>query len=260
VLREVRRCLLDIRKRYDGRAAALTEHGTYLLAHLVFRLLDTEGIDEPDTKLTWAEEAKAKTKGIVERLLPVTIRVIDGLSERRLQIRAVCSDADRCCEVAKLVIEAMAQGEDGSAADTYRRVRPTRKRRRPNAVHVLVDKRILNEGEPLTLSTAYPLEAEALKGCLAEDLRRSRATWTNYRTKPVVWAADGGQYSPSGLITLMWELAAWANRPVAKQGTARWATSSGDALADLAWRTLRELEEPEESDRPGHRNEDETDR
>ncbi|MFC1430999.1 AIPR family protein [Streptacidiphilus sp. N1-3] len=253
VMREVRRCLLDLRKRYEGRGAALTEHGTYLLANLVFRLLDTEGIDEPDTKLTWAEEAKEKTRDIIERLLPITIQVIDGLSERRAQIRAVCSDIDRCREVTERVIEAMALGNDVSAADGYLRIRPTRKRRRPNAVHVLVDKRVLHEGDPLVLNTAYPLEAAALKDWLAEDPQRSRATWTNHRTKPVVWAADGQQYSPSGLITHMWELAAWAERPVANQGTARWATSSGETLADLAWRTLGNLEEPEEPDEPGRR-------
>lgn len=259
VIREVRRSLLDLRKRYEGRAAALTEHGTYLLAHLVFRLLDTEGIDEPDTKLTWAGDAKAETKQIVERLLPVTMQVIDGLSERRPQIRAVCADVDRCREVSERVVEAMAEGKDGSAPDTYRRVRPTRKRRRPNAVQVLVDKRVLPEGEPLALSTAYPTEAEALKDWLVEDPQRSRATWTNHRTKPIVWAPDGKQYSPSGLITLMWEQAAWAERPVANQGTARWITSSGDTLADLAWRTLGDLEEPDESDEPGRQDEDETD-
>ncbi|MFI8287320.1 AIPR family protein [Streptomyces albidoflavus] len=259
VVREVRRSLLDLRKRYEGRAAALTEHGTYLLAHLVFRLLDTEGIDEPDTKLTWAGDAKAETKEIVERLLPVTMQVIDGLSERRPQIRAVCADVDRCREVSERVVEAMAEGKDGSAPDTYRRVRPTRKRRRPNAVQVLVDKRVLPEGEPLALSTAYPTEADALKDWLAEDPQRSRATWTNHRTKPIVWAPDGKQYSPSGLITLMWEQAAWAERPVANQGTARWVTSSGDTLADLAWRTLGDLEEPDESDEPGRQDEDETD-
>jgi hypothetical protein len=246
VVREVKRRLLVLRKRYEGRAAALTEHGTYLLSHLVFRLLDTEGIDEPDTKLTWAAEAEAKTKELIDRLLPLTIQIIDGLSERRPQIRAVCSDVDRCREVADRVIEAMSDEKGGSAPDTYRRNRPTRKRRRPNAVHVLVDKRVLAEGEPLTLSTGYPLEAEALKVWLAEDPQRSRATWTNHRTKPVVWGADGKQYSPSGLITLMWELAEWVGRPVANQGTARWVTASGDTLADLAWRTLGDLDEPDE--------------
>ncbi|MEJ8652814.1 hypothetical protein WKI65_33310 [Streptomyces sp. MS1.AVA.3] len=249
------------RKRYEGRAAALTEHGTYLLAHLVFRLLDTEGIDEPDTELTWAEEAKAKIKEFVAQLLPVTIQVIDGLSERRPQIRAVCSDVDRCREVTERVIEVTVEGKDGSAPDTYRRVRPTRKRRRPNAVQVLVDKRILDEGAPLTLSTAYPVEAEALKEWLAEDA----AALPGHVDEPPDEAGCLGrgrsrQYSPSGLITLMWERAEWADRPVANQGTARWVSSSGETLADLAWRTLGDLEEPDESDEPPRQHENDTDR
>jgi hypothetical protein len=258
VVREVRRCLLDLRKRYEGRAAALTEHGTYLMSHLVFRLLDTEGIDEPDTKLTWAEEARTQARKLVGQLLPVTVGVIDALSERRPQIRAVCADVVRCREVTEQVVAVVAEGRGDPARDPYRRVRPARKRRRPNAVHVLVDKRVLPEGEPLTLTAAFPMEAEALKDWLAEDARRARATWTNHRTKPVVWAADGEQYSPSGLITRMWERAAWAERPTANQGTARWITSSGETLADLAWRTLGDLEEPDESDEQDRRNEDET--
>ncbi|MFD9722775.1 AIPR family protein [Streptomyces sp. NPDC059072] len=260
VLREVRRSLLDLRKRYQGRGAALTEHGTYLLTHLVFRLLDTEAIGEPDTKLAWAKSATTETKSLVERLLPVTMAAIDELFTDRSQIRAVCSDADRCRDLTDRVIAVMTGDHAGRAPDTYRRVRPQRKRRRPNAVHVLVDKRVLNDGDHLMLSTGYPLEAEALREWLAEDERRARATWVNHRTKPILWAADGEQYSPSGLITRMWELAEWAERPVANQGTARWATKSGETLADLAWQTLGELEEPDESDDPGQQSGDETGR
>lgn len=92
------------------------------------------------------------------------------------------------------------------------------------------------------------MEAEALRDWLAEDERRSRGSWLNHRTKPILWAADGKQYSPSGLVTHMWELADWEQRPVANQGTARWATASGETLADLAWRVLDELEEATEDD------------
>ncbi|MCJ0871525.1 AIPR family protein [Streptomyces sp. AP-93] len=256
VLREVQRCLLDLRKRYEGRGAALTQHGTYLLTHLVFRLLDTEAMGEPDTKLAWAEEATAKTKALVERLLPVTMAAIDELFTERSQIRALCSDADRCRDLIERVVAVMTgdEQEGRRSPDTYRRARPQRKRRRPNAVHVLVDKRVLNDGEPLMLSTAYPMEAEALRDWLAEDERRARASWVNDRTKPILWAADGEQYSPAGLIARMWELAEWAERPVANQGTARWATKSGETLADLAWRTLGALEEPEE---PGQQADEE---
>ncbi|MET9882695.1 AIPR family protein [Streptomyces sp. NPDC006430] len=256
VLREVQRGLLDLRKRYQGRGAALTEHGTYLLTHLVFRLLDTEAMGEPDAKSAWAEGATGATRGLVERLLPVTMAAIDELFTERSQIRAVCSDADRCRDLTARVLAVMSGGEAGGhAPDRYRLVRPQRKRRRPNAVHVLVDKRILDDGEPLRLSTGYPMEAEALQAWLAEDDRRARATWVNHRTKPILWAADGEQYSPSGLITRMWELAEWTERPVANQGTARWATWAGKTLADLALQTLEGLEEPEE---PGPQTRDET--
>ncbi len=251
VLREVRRTLHAVRSGYEGRGAALTEHGLYLLTHLVFRRLDTESIDEPDPKQEWASAALQQVPALVKELLPAVAGAIDELYGERSQIRAVCADIARCREVAGRVLRAASGSESLSAPDKYRRVPAQRKPRRPNAVHVLVDKGVLEEGAPLVLSTAYPLEAEALKDWLAHDEKRGRASWTRHRTKPVLWAADGKQYSPSGLITRMWELAEWEQRPVANQGTARWVTETGETLADLAWRVLGELEEPDE-DEPVH--------
>ncbi|MGX1851663.1 AIPR family protein [Streptomyces sp. NPDC055299] len=246
ILREVRRTLHAVRSGYEGRGAALTEHGLYLLTHLVFRRLDTESIDEPDPEQEWATAAVQQVPALVKELLPAVAGVIDELYGERSQIRAVCGDITRCREVAGRVLRAAAGAESLSAPDKYRRVPAQRKPRRPNAVHVLVDKRVLDEGAPLVLTTAYPLEAEALKDWLAQDEKRGRASWTNHRTKPILWATDGKQYSPSGLITRMWELAEWEKRPVANQGTARWVTETGETLAELAWRVLGELEEPDE--------------
>ncbi|MDX3384480.1 AIPR family protein [Streptomyces niveiscabiei] len=249
VLRAVRRSLHQLRSRYEGRGAALTEHGTYLLAHLVFQRLDTEAIDEPDPKLEWVAGAVEQVPGLVAELLPSVAAAIDALYGDRSRIQAVCADVVRCREIATRVLS-----EDGNAAaqpkqnDKYRREPGKRKPRRPNAVHVLIDKGTLGEGDPLTLSAAYPVEAEALRDWLAENPKRSLATWTKHRTKPILWAADGKQYSPSGLVTLMWELADWKGRPVANQGTARWVTTTGETLADLAWRVLSELEEPDEDE------------
>ncbi len=246
VLREVRRSLHELRPRYEGRGVALTEHGTYLLTHLVFRRLDTEAIDEPDPQLEWAARAVERTPQLVKELLPAVVAAIDELYTERSQIRAVCADVSRCREVADRVLGAAAAPESLATPDKYRRTPAQRKRRRPNAVSVLIDKAVLAEGDALTLTTGYPLEAEALRAWLAEDEKRSRATWKPHRTKPILWAADGKQYSPSGLVSLMWELAQWEKRPVANQGTARWAIASGETLADLAWRVLGELEEPDE--------------
>ncbi len=59
-------------------------------------------------------------------------------------------------------------------------------RREPGKqVHVLIDKDTLGEGDPLTLSAAYPVEAEALRDWLAENPKRSLATWTKHCTKPI---------------------------------------------------------------------------
>jgi hypothetical protein len=243
VLRQVRRSLHELRPRYEGRGVALTEHGAFLVAHLVFRRLNTEAIDEPDPKLEWASQAIGQIDKLVEVLLPAVAGAIDELYTERSQIRSVCSDVSRCREIVARVLTA--SGERTAAADKYRRQPKQRNSRRPNAVSVLIDKAVLPEGTALKFTTAYPSEAAALQSWLAEDQKRTRATWVAHRTKPLVWAADGRQYSPSGLVSHMWELAQWTERPVANQGTARWATESGETLADLAWRVLGELETPE---------------
>ncbi|WP_344678410.1 AIPR family protein [Saccharopolyspora taberi] len=247
VLREVRRSLHELRTRYEGRGAALTEHGAYLLAHLVFQRLDTESIDEPDPKLEWAAQAVGETSQLISELLPSVAAAIDVLYTERSQIRAVCSDVSRCREVVARVLDTAVEGNLAAAPDKYRRTPGQRKRRRPNAVSVLIDKGVLAEGEALTLTKAFPLENEALRDWLAEDPKRARATWVPHRAKPILWAADGKQYSPSGLISHMWKLAQWKQRPVANQGTARWETRSGETLAELAWRILGELEVSDES-------------
>ncbi|PWK75094.1 AIPR protein [Streptomyces sp. CG 926] len=244
VLRAVRSALHALRLRYEGRGAALIDNGVYLLAHLVFQRLDTESIDEPDPQLEWSADALARVPDLIKELLPAVAAVIDDLYGERSQIRGVCADVTRCRVVVGRVLVGAADPQDPIVRDKYRRVPAQRKPRRPNAVHVLIDQGVLEEGDPLTLTTAYPMEAEALRDWLAQDEKRSRATWVKHRTKPVLWAADGKRYSPSGLITHMWKLAEWAEQPVANQGTARWVAPTGETLADLAWRVLNGLEEP----------------
>lgn len=243
VLREVRTSLHALRSRYEGRAIALAEHGVYLLAHLVFRSLDTEAISEPDQNLTWLAGARQQVPEIVGRLLPAVVTAIDDLYGERSQIRAVCADVERSRDVVARVLAAGTDQSAPVAGNKYKRTRTTKRLRRPTAVSVLIDRNVLPEGEPLTLVSGHPSEAEAMRAWLAEDPQRGRATWALHRLKPILWAVDGKQYSPSGLVSLMWEWAGWANRPVANQGTRRWVTSTGDTLADLAWRALEELEE-----------------
>jgi hypothetical protein len=243
VLRTVRRTLHELRSRYEGRGAALTEHGVYLLTHLVFLLLDKEEIDEPDPDLSWRANAEAETPNLVAKLLPALMSAIDTRYTNRSQIRAVCADIDRCRELVGDVVELLANQGENRLPDPYRRTRSPRRRRRPNAVSVLVDQHLLEDETPVVLHFTRQKEIDALQDWLAEDERRARGTWVNHRSKPILWAADGQQYSPSGLISHIWEQAGWEERPAANQGTARWAINSGETLAQLAWRSLDSGEE-----------------
>lgn len=243
VLRTVREKLHELRGRYEGRGAALIEHGVYLLTHLVIRRLDTEGMDDSDPSLTWSDGAKRQARDLVEELVPALSAAIDEVEGTRSQIRAVCSDAARCRGVVEYVLT---ESNKLSAEDKYRRSTRQRKRRRPNAVPVIIDQGLLEEGEPLALTTPTSTESEALRSWLAEHPERGRATWVPQRSKPILWSADGRQYSPSGLVFHIWELAGWEQRPVAVQGPARWATSSGATLAEHAWHALGRLEEEEQ--------------
>ncbi|PVC85447.1 abortive phage infection protein [Streptomyces sp. CS090A] len=243
VLRAVRRCLHELRARFEGRGAAVVEHGAFLIAHLAFRELGTDSMDEPDPGLSWAENAVARVPGVLERLVPALVTAMDDLYGERSQIRYLCADTQRCKELTAEVRHRLSEGATQAIPEKYRRQKKQRKQRRPNAVHVIIDQGALGDGAALTLNTYIVPEQEALQEWLAEDERRSRATWVNHRTRPILWAADGEQYSPSGLISSMWELAGWEARPVSNQGTTRWSTADGDTLAELAWRLLGELEE-----------------
>ncbi|MFJ8685479.1 AIPR family protein [Micromonospora wenchangensis] len=239
ILRQVRRTLHELRPRYEGRGAALADHGVYLITHLVFQRLDTEAIDEPDPRLEWAAQALSQVGDLVEILLPTVAAVIDALYSDRSQIRSVCADVDRCREVTQKILTG-AEAEDSTVRTKYRRVPPTRRKRRPNAVSVIIDRGLLDEGAALTLVTPLAAEIEATRDWLAADPRRARGTWVPHRSRPILWSADGQQYSPSGLIMRIWEQAGWEKHPVAVQGTARWTVKSGETLTDLAWRDLQD--------------------
>ncbi|UDM03244.1 AIPR family protein [Streptomyces longhuiensis] len=249
VLRAVRAGLAELRKSYSGRAAAAVEHGTYLIAHLVFRQLrdadEADGtIEEPDPTLAWAQNAIRQVPGLLARAVPALVMAMDAIGERS-RIQYLCADAGSVRALVTDVLDTLDSGATvGSELPEKYRNLPTRerKRRRPNAVHVIVGQGALKDGAPMFLHTYIEPERKALEPWLAANELRARATWVNHHTKPLLWAADGNRYSPSGLIARMWELAEWEERPVSNQGTARWATEGGDTLVDLARRLLEDME------------------
>ncbi|MEU9884147.1 hypothetical protein [Sphaerisporangium sp. NPDC051011] len=70
----------------------------------------------------------------------------------------------------------------------------------------------------------------------------------NDRSKPLVWAVDGRRYSPTGLVTEIWNQAGWdaQTRPVAVQGPSRWTVPGEGSLWQLALEVLAERDDPVE--------------
>ncbi|MFD0162575.1 AIPR family protein [Streptomyces decoyicus] len=252
VLRAVRTALRTEREQYEGRAAAVIDDGTFFITHLVFRqlLAQDAGMGEPDQSLAWAAAAKEQVPELVKRIVPVLVQVLDDEVGTRTSLQRVCADPRQAADLVTAVLTALEGGDTEDAAAKYRRQEnKPRKRRRPNAVHVIIDRGALEEGAPLHLALYLQPEKDALAAWLAANPRRGLAKWTNTsRTRPIVWAADGVAYSPSGLIARMWELAEWEGRPVANQGTARWATQDGETLAILARRLLDGMEEEKDAE------------
>lgn len=69
---------------------------------------------------------------------------------------------------------------------------------------------------------------------VAAEPNRGTATWVNQWVRPLLRAADGKRYSPSGLVQKMWRLAEWSKAPVAAQGPARSYVPEGKSLWRLA--------------------------
>lgn len=239
LLRVVLTTLHNWRQNRVGRVAAIAEQGRLLIAHLVSRQIGLDGIDDPETP--WeGEDADHLARLTLETLARLASHVAAAYGEGSYLGSTFGSD-DRCRELADRVLADLKQGLPTSALpEAYQPDTLKRRPRRPNAVPVLVDAGRLADGARLAFRAGSGPEQEALAGWLAEDPRRSEATWVNERRKPLLWAADGQRYSPSGLVTHMWELARWVRRPVSVQGTNEWVLPGEGSLWELALAVLRD--------------------
>ncbi|MGC4878559.1 AIPR family protein [Micromonospora sp. DT43] len=245
VLREIDATLHRTAKVRQARAEAIVERGDRLLTHIVFQTLDLDGIDEPDTD--W-DAILTQVPNAVERATTWLVHHVDAEFGASSIVSSTLADPDRCRTLAGLVIADLERGVPvPDLPPEYRVVRIPKQQRRPNAVPTLIDARALADGTPLTYRAAGRPEREAMAAWLAEDPSRGSATWVNQRVRPILWAADGKRYSPSGLVQEMWRLAGWSKAPVAAQGPSRWYVSGGKSLWALARETLASLsDDPDE--------------
>ncbi len=243
IMRAVGAALQDAKIQWTGRARSVADQANFLVTHIVFRCIDLEGIETPDYDLT---PVLARIPDLVASILTWLIVAIDSEFGVTSFISSTIMNPSRCVQLVDLVVAHVAHTAlvPDLPADYKPAPRPKRPRR-PNAVPTLVDAGRIQEGAILLFECATKPEREAIERWLAEDSRRGQAAWTNDRSKPLVWAVDGKKYSPTGLVTEIWNRAGWDPevRPVAVQGPSRWAIKGEGSLWQLALEVLAQRDE-----------------
>lgn len=240
--RAVGEALSQEHKRLQGRAADAAQRGDLLITHLIFQLLDLDGIDDAEFDLRPVlDQVPDLTKAVLSWL----IHQVDVTYGQTSFLTSTFTNETKCRELARLVLPHLRTGDPVPElpANYQPAPKPKRSQRRPNAVPTLVNAQAIPDGTPLTYSAVTQSEAEATEHWLAQDGRRALAHWQNDRRKPLVWSYDGRPYSASGLIMRLWELAGWEKAPIAAQGPIRWQLDDKRTLDDLAKEVLTNQEE-----------------
>ncbi|MFF2475071.1 AIPR family protein [Streptomyces sp. NPDC058066] len=232
-LRSVHLALHEVTDKLTGRAAYIADRGALLVAHIVFQGMDNEAIDDPES--TW-ETALDEVPGRVSQVLAQLISKVDELYGSESFISRLFVNADACRGLVRSVLSSAKDQRDRDVMLTpYQENPATRKRvhRRPNSVRILVEHHHIPDGTLLMYQPGR-IEESAIGDWLNEDPKRFMATWINNSKKPLRWAADDQEYSPSGLIMHLWQSAGWTEAPVAVNGSAHWSVPGGASLSDLA--------------------------
>lgn len=233
---------LDIEtKRLRERALVIAEYSDLLLTHICFRLVESDELEDPETE--W-EPVMGRIAAQVRLLLQWLIIENDRELGAKSFVSKTFTDEGKSRLLAERVLTYVRdQQEIPSLPSEYRRIKKVTKSRSKSAVSVVLDANHLKAGTPLRYRALTPREDTAISQWIQADPRRGRASWVVDRSKPMLWEADGKQYSPTGLIMHMWSLAGWNEAPVAVQGPKCWLVPEQGSLADIAEKLRRPPEE-----------------
>lgn len=234
VLRAVRSWLASTQDERLGRARSIAASGELLLLHLVFRALDLEVIDGTDDE--WDAEFE-RVPELAAKALSWLIYRVDAHFGPTSVIKTTFEDVERAGELVALVLADLPGQDDPPPLPAgYTSSAPARRRRRPNTVPTLVNSGRIAEGTVVHFRTNTSAEREAIGEWLDKDPSRSRATWVNQRGKPLLWEHDRQQYSPTGLVNRIWELAGWKDQYSPVAGPTRWEIPGEGLLWEIAWK------------------------
>ncbi|QKG25581.1 AIPR family protein [Actinomadura verrucosospora] len=252
LLRAVRKALDTLKENLTARPASAATHGDLLLAHVLFQTMETGDIDAEGKEAAAAWEARFReVPERVRKTLGWMVAVIDGAFGSKSHISTAVRSADRAEQVARRLYEhALGGQEPPSDTETLAyQGSGGGSRRRPPAVHLIVDAGLIDEGTVLEFRPAFSPERRHLPRWIEENPDRAKAVWRNNKAKPLVWSADGKAYAPSTLVRDMRTAAMGNTQQV--QGTLHWHEPGGLSLAQLA-DIAREMEraagDPDEID------------
>lgn len=227
LMRGVRDALATLTAGLEGRDQVVADRADLLITHIAFQLTGNDGIDEP------GDEWEARQQATLKRTEALLFALIEQLSAQYGQyalLPRILRDEERCRRLASSVLESLKHGADRGLPHPGQSTR----RRRPNAVPLLVEHGRIEDGTQLVYRPNSAPEREALHEWLSESPERYLASWVNDHRKPLVWAVDEQRYSPTGLVFRIWEEARWAEHPAAVAGTRSWYVPGEGTLADLA--------------------------
>ncbi|MFJ4095254.1 AIPR family protein [Kitasatospora sp. NPDC089913] len=231
LLREVRAQLQVLRDGLLWRADAAAFYGDLLVTHIVFRRLDTRSIEDP--AYHWPREL-AKVPALVRDSLAWSLAAIDDEYGKSSHIIAAVRNTERIERVVRAALRGLDSDRGAPAlGEDYQVTEVETRGRQVNAVTTLIANGRIADGTVLEFRPYSKPERRDMAGWLAEDPRRSSATWSNANGRyPLQWYADERWYSPSGLAKEMRRLASGVASSV--QGTLRWFVPGEGSLDELA--------------------------
>jgi AIPR protein len=230
LLRTVRTRLTELREELLGRAAAMAAYGDLLVTHVVFRQLDAQGIENPDTH--WRTQL-VRVPSLVKDALAWSLQAIDAEYGSTSHIIAAVRNTERIQRVVRSAIRGMIAGHPSPRLSAEYQVSAVEtKGRQVDAVKTLVTAGRIPDGTRLEFRPVSRPERREMTDWLAEDSARSLAVWRNNSRYPLQWQADMEWYSPSGLVKTMRKMV--SGKDVSVQGTLHWHVPDAGSLKDLA--------------------------
>ncbi|MDO3704715.1 AIPR family protein [Micromonospora sp. C28SCA-DRY-2] len=213
----------------EGRAAQVAEHGDLLIAHLVMQQVVNEPFD--DRAADW-DRVLTMVPALTDAALEWLIYHFDAEYPSSSAL-VTFKHPQKCRQLVELVLESVLSGRPRPDLPAEYSPAPKETERKAAAVAVIVNSGMVADGAAVEFRAVTGPERRALLPWIASDPRRGQATWVNDRRRPLLWAADGKQYSPTGLTMQMLKMAP-GEPPKAVQGTTRWFVPGQGSLAAIA--------------------------